>query len=64
MSKRPKCYDVGGIKVEIGPPVSTDGGLVVVARQVRGSAWFKGLVGSLRTAIAGFEGQRFGFVGG
>jgi hypothetical protein len=63
MSKRPKCYDVGGIKVEIGPPVSTDGGLVVVARQVRGSAWFKGLVGSLRTAIAGFEGQRFGFVG-
>ena len=63
MTKRPKFYDVGGIKVEIGPPVSTDGGLVVVARQVRGSAWFKGLVVVLRTAIGGFEGQRFGFVG-
>src|ERR1035438_8220515 len=63
MTKRTRFYDVGGIKVEIGPPVSTDGGLVAVARQIRGSAWFKGLVGSLRTAIAGFEGQRFGFVG-
>ena len=63
MTKRPELLDVGGIKVEIGPPVSTDGGLVVVARQVRRSAWFKGLVVSLRTAIAGFEAQRFGFVG-
>jgi hypothetical protein len=34
-----------------------------VARQVRGSAWFKALVPTLRAAIAGFEGQRFGFNG-
>lgn len=49
--------------MEIGPPVSTDGGLVFVARHVRRSAWFKALVPALRTAIVGFEGQRFGFVG-
>ncbi len=36
---------------------------MVVARQVRGSAWFKDLVGSLCTAIGSFEGQRFGFMG-
>ena len=49
--------------MEIGPPVSTDGGLVFVARHVRRSSWFKALVPTLRTAIAGFEGQRFGFAG-
>ena len=49
--------------MEIGPPVSTDGGLVFVARHIRGSAWFKALVPALRTVIVGFEGQRFGFVG-
>ena len=63
MSRRPVLHDVGGIQVEIGPPVSTDGGLVFVARQVRGSAWFKALVPALRTAITAYEGQRFGFVG-
>ena len=40
MAKRPKLFDVGGIQVEIRPPISTDGGLVFVARHVRGSAWF------------------------
>jgi len=63
MTKRPRLYDVGGIQVEIGPPISTDGGLVFVARQIRGSAWFKELVPSMREAIADYEGQRFGFVG-
>ena len=63
MTKRPELFDVGGISVEIGPPVSTDGGLVFVARHVRRSAWFKALVPTLRTAIVGFEGQRFGFTG-
>ena len=61
MTKRPKLYDVDGIKVEIGPPISTDGGLVFVARRVRGSAWFKALLPSLRAAIAEYPGQRFGF---
>lgn len=63
MAKRLKTFDVGGIQVEIGPPVSTDGGLVFVARQVRGSAWFKALVPALREAVAGFDGQRYGFAG-
>ena len=61
MTKRPKLYDVGGIQVEIGPPISTDGGLVFVARQVRGSSWFRALIPALRAAIAAFEGQRYGF---
>lgn len=63
MRNRPKLYDVDGILVEIGPPISTDGGLVGVARQIRGRDWFKALMPALRTAIAGYEGQRFGFVG-
>ena len=61
MTKRPKIVDVGGIQVEIGPPVSTDGGLVFVARQIRSSAWFRALTPALRAAIAAFEGQRYGF---
>ena len=61
MTKRPKLYDVGGIQVEIGPPISTDGGLVFVARHIRGSAWFRALIPALRDAIAAFEGQRYGF---
>jgi hypothetical protein len=61
MKKRPKLYDVGGIQVEIGPPISTDGGLVFVARHIRGSAWFRALIPALREAIAAFEGQRYGF---
>ena len=63
MTKRPKFYDVRGIKVEIWPQVSMDGGLVVVTRQVRGSAWLRGLVGSLLTGITRYEGQLFGFGG-
>ncbi|MDE3246922.1 MAG: transposase [Acidobacteriota bacterium] len=63
MTKGPELFDVGGISVEIGPPVSTDGGLVFVARHVRGSAWFKALVPTLRRAIVVFAGQRFGFAG-
>ncbi len=61
MTKRPKLCDVGGIQVEIGPPISTDGGLVFVARHVRGSAWFRALIPALRASIAAFEGQRYGF---
>lgn len=61
MTKRPKLYDVGGIQVEIGPPVSTDGGLVFVAKQIRESAWFRTLIPALRQAIAVYEGQRYGF---
>lgn len=53
MTKRTKLYDVDGIKVEIGPLVSTDGGLVIVARQIRRSARFKALVPALRVAISG-----------
>lgn len=61
MNKQRKLFDVGGIQVEIGPPISTDGGLVVVARQIRGSSWFQALIPALKAAIAGYEGQRFGF---
>lgn len=63
MTKRTKFYDIDGVLVEIGPPISTDGGVLAVARQIRRSAWFKALVPALRSAIASFEGQRFGFAG-
>lgn len=63
MTKRPKLHDVGGIQVEIGPPISTDGGLVFVARHIRGSAWFRALVPALRAVITSFEGPRYGFAG-
>lgn len=61
MNKQRKLFDVGGIQVEIGPPISTDGGLVFVARQIRGSSWFRAMIPALKAAIAGYEGQRFGF---
>lgn len=52
-TKQPKLFDVGGIRVEIGPPF--DGwGPCLCARQVRGSAWFNASVPMLRAAIAIF----------
>lgn len=49
--------------MEIGPPVSTDGGLVFVARHVRDSAWFRALIPALRASIASSGRQRYGFAG-
>jgi hypothetical protein len=53
-------FDVGGIKVEIGPAISKDAGLVVVARNIRESAWFPPLVDRVMAAIVAspnFEGS-------
>lgn len=50
-----------GMLIEVGRAVSTDGGLVFVIREIRGSAWFKRLVPSLRAGIAGFVGERYGY---
>lgn len=54
-------FGLPGVKVVIGRPVSTDGGLVFVLEAVRGSRWFKVLLPSLRAAIAKFEGERYGY---
>ena len=61
MSKRGQTFEVDGIRVEIGEPMSTDGGVVFVARAVRRSGWFAPLVAALREAVAGIEGDRYGF---
>ena len=55
-------FGLPGMMIEIGRAVSTDGGVVFVIRHVRGAAWFKRLVPSLRSAIAGHDGERFGYV--
>ncbi len=51
-----------GMLIEVGRAVSTDGGVVFVIRHLRGAVWFKRLVPSLRTGIAEFEGERYGYV--
>lgn len=63
MRKKPKLHDVDGIRVEIGPAVSTDGGVVFVSRQVRRSKWFRALVAELQPRMASHEGLRYGFTG-
>ena len=55
-------FGLPGMMIEIGRAVSTDGGVVFVIRHVRGAAWFKRLVPSLRSAIASHDGERFGYV--
>jgi hypothetical protein len=45
-------FEIGGISVEIGPAISKDAGLVLVARHIRESEWFKLLVDRLLAAIA------------
>jgi hypothetical protein len=54
-------FEIEGLKVEIGKALSTDGGVVFVARQIRRSGWFKGLVSDLRKVVAMVNGQRYGF---
>lgn len=51
-----------GMTIEIGRAVSTDGGVVFVIRHLLAAPWFKRLVPSLRTAVAGFDGERYGYV--
>lgn len=41
--------------------MSTDGGVVMVARHLRSSGWFKALVTQAHQAILKMEGERFGF---
>ena len=55
-------FGLPGMLIEIGRPVSMDGGVVFVIRHIRGAAWFKRLVPSLRAGIAAHEGERYGYV--
>ena len=55
------AFGLPGMPIEIGRAVSMDGGLVFVIRHLHGQAWFKRLVQSLRSAIAGFDGDRYGY---
>lgn len=54
-------FGLPGMMIEIGRPVSTDGGVVFVIRNIRGAAWFKRLLPSLRSAIAAYDGERYGY---
>jgi hypothetical protein len=54
-------FGLPGMPIEIGRAVSTDGGVVGLIRFLCGQASFKRLASSLRSAIAGFEGDRYGF---
>ena len=56
-----ETFEVGGITVEIGPAISKDGGLVAVARNIRGSAWFSLLVDGLLAAMAASPRRTHGF---
>jgi hypothetical protein len=56
-----KAVKGDGLRVEIGRPMSTDGGVVMVARHIRSSGWFKALVTQAHQAIIKLEGERFGF---
>ena len=56
-----ETFEVGGFKVEIGPAMSKDGGLVVVARNIRGSAWFPALVDRVLCAISSSPHTSHGF---
>ena len=49
------------MRVEVGRPMSTGGGVVQVVRHIRSSGWFKVLVQQLHQAIVKLEGGRFGF---
>ena len=49
------------LRVEVGRPMSTDGGVVMVIRHIRSSGWFKTLVQQLHQSIVKMEGERFGF---
>ena len=56
-----ETFEVGGITVEIGPPISKDGGLVAVAQNIRSSAWFEPLVEQLLEAMAASPRRAHGF---
>jgi hypothetical protein len=56
-----ETFEVGGFKVEIGPAMSKDGGLVVVARNIRGSGWFPALVDVVLAALSSAPHKAHGF---
>lgn len=56
-----QLFGLPGVKIGIGRAVSTDGGVIFVFQHVKESHWFKTLVPSLCKAIAGFDGERFGY---
>jgi hypothetical protein len=53
--------EIGGFIVEIGEPISKDGGLVVVAQRNRASQSFQPLVDGLLAAMARSPKQAHGF---
>ena len=54
-------FEIGGISVEIGPAISKDAGLVVVAQNIRQSAWFSPLVDRLLEDMASSPRRMHGF---
>ena len=54
-------FEIGGISVEIGPAISKDAGLVVVAQNIRQSAWFSPLVDRLLDDMASSPRRMHGF---
>ena len=56
-----ETFEISGLKVEIGPAMSKDGGLVVVARKIQESAWFPALVDAVLAALASTPHKTHGF---
>ena len=56
-----ETFEIGGITVEIGPPISKDGGLVAVAQNIRNVAWFEPLVEQLLEAMSASPKRAHGF---
>lgn len=54
-------FEFSGITVEIGPAIPKDAGLVVVAQNIRGSAWFAPLVDRVLAAMAASPKRMHGF---
>jgi hypothetical protein len=50
-----------GMLVEIGAPVSTDGGLLFVVRRLVQAQWFHRLVGGVHAAIVGYPNANYGY---
>lgn len=62
MSRKVKeTLEFDGVTLEIGPPMSKDGGLVLVARHIRKAAWFQALVDELGRDLEASPHRAYGF---
>lgn len=56
-----ETFEVSGLKVKIGPAMSMEGGLAVVALNIRESTWFSASAETLLAAMASTPHKTHGF---